>query len=121
MWHMKHVKVSHTEKKKFQPWGKKKKRFPPYMYKKILHFLKSPPHPHHFSNGPFPQGFVTRFSVAGTRDEPPRTSAWEADSEGAVKKELHVRESLFQKTRYKRKLSFSDQWFCLCKGTICLM
>ena len=32
---MKHVKVSPTEKKKFQPWGKKKKRFPPYMDKKI--------------------------------------------------------------------------------------
>ena len=26
------------------------------MYKKILHFLKSPPHPHHFSNGPSLRG-----------------------------------------------------------------
>ena len=40
---MKHTKVSPPEKKKFQPSGKKK-RFPPYMYKKrILHLLKSPP------------------------------------------------------------------------------
>ena len=34
MWHMKHLKVSRTEKK-IQPSGKKK-RFPPYMYKKNL-------------------------------------------------------------------------------------
>ena len=48
----------HLLKKKNSSHGvkKKKKRFPPYMYKKMLHFLKSPPHPHHFSNGPSLRG-----------------------------------------------------------------
>ena len=41
---MKHMKVSPTEKEQFQPSGKKK-RFPPYIYKKILHLVKPPPPP----------------------------------------------------------------------------
>ena len=41
---MKHMKVSPTEKEQFQPSGKKK-RFPPYMYKKILHLVKPPAPP----------------------------------------------------------------------------
>ena len=45
------------KKKKFQPWGKKKKKdFHLTCTKKMLHFLKSPPHPHHFSNGPSLRG-----------------------------------------------------------------
>ena len=41
--------------KKYMPKEEKRKRFQPYMYKKILHLLKSPLphiHPHHYSNGP---------------------------------------------------------------------
>ena len=41
---MKHMKVSPTEKEQFQPSGKKK-RFPPYMYKKISHLVKPPAPP----------------------------------------------------------------------------
>ena len=44
-----------TRKKLKREEEEKRKRFPPYMYKKILHLLKSPLphiHPHHYSNGP---------------------------------------------------------------------
>ena len=55
---MKRMKVSPTEKK-FQP-SSKKKRFPPYMYKKILHLLKPlPPCPTTFLMvNPLPKQFM---------------------------------------------------------------